>query len=213
VVGQGGVLRDVGVENGSVSTSLRGSGILAGVNQGVIAYAHTSGRAAEFAQDDTTFGGLVGVNEGTVERSSSSATISGSGANGGLVGYNRGTISQSYATGTVSPVYSTGFGGGLTGVNDGSISQSFATGAVQTRLMPTHGVTAFGSGTLAPDVYWNTETTGQAASGGALPAANGLSTAQMSNQASFAGYDFGPNGAWLMPAGATHPVLRQAVSQ
>ena len=35
----------------------------------------------------------------------------------------------------------------------------------------------------------------------------------MSNQASFAGYDFGPNGAWLMPAGATHPVLRQAVSQ
>ncbi|KAA0086050.1 hypothetical protein C0Z19_18420 [Trinickia soli] len=33
------------------------------------------------------------------------------------------------------------------------------------------------------------------------------STAQMSDPSSFAGYDFGPNGVWAMPAGATHPVL------
>ncbi|HZZ10057.1 MAG TPA: filamentous hemagglutinin N-terminal domain-containing protein [Paraburkholderia sp.] len=213
VVGQAGVLRDVGVENGSVSTSLLGSGLLAGINQGVIAYANSSGVAAETTQEGTTFGGLVGRNEGTVERSSSSASISGSAANGGLVGYNLGSITQSYATGSVSPVYSTGFGGGLAGINDGTISQSFATGAVQTRLMPTHGVIAFGSGTLASDVYWNTETTGQAASGGSLPAANGLTTAQMSNPASFAGYDFGPNGVWRLPAGASHPVLREPAAQ
>jgi hypothetical protein len=124
------------------------------------------------------------------------------------VGYNLGSITQSYATGNVSPTYSTGFGGGLAGINDGTISQSFATGAVQTRLMATHGVIAFGSGTLAPDDYWNTETTGQALSGGALPLSNGLTTAQMSEPASFAGYDLGPNGVWAMPTGATHPVLR-----
>lgn len=29
----------------------------------------------------------------------------------------------------------------------------------------------------------------------------------MSDPSSFAGYDFGPNGVWAMPAGATHPVL------
>jgi filamentous hemagglutinin family protein len=213
VVGHGGVLRDVGIENGSVSTSLRGSGILAGVNQGVIAYAHTTGLAAEPTQESTTFGGLVGENDGTVERSWSSATISGSAANGGLVGHNVGTISQSYATGAVNPVYSTGFGGGLVGINDGTVSQSFATGRVQTRLMPTHGVVAFGSGTLAPDVYWDAQTTGQASSGASLPPSNGLSTAQMSNPASFTGYDFGPNGVWIMPAGATHPVLRQPAGQ
>ncbi|OLL28223.1 filamentous hemagglutinin [Burkholderia sp. SRS-W-2-2016] len=214
VVGQGGVLRDVGVENGSVRESSQGSGILAGVNQGVIANAHTSGRAGEIYQDGTTFGGLVGENDGTIERSWSSATVSGSSANGGLVGYNRGSISQSYATGAVSPVFSTGFGGGLVGINDGTIGQSFATGAVQTRSMPTHGVIAFGAGSVAPDVYWNTETTGQPVSGSKdLPPANGLTTAQMSDQASFAGYDFGPNGAWLMPAGATHPVLRQAAGE
>jgi filamentous hemagglutinin family protein len=62
VVGQAGVLRDVGVENGSVSTSYLGSGILAGVNLGVIANAHSTGKATEVYQDGTTFGGLVGRN-------------------------------------------------------------------------------------------------------------------------------------------------------
>jgi len=208
VVGQSGVLRNVGVENSNVTESPFGSGILAGVNQGTIAYAHTTGHAGELTQEATTFGGLVGENDGLIERSWSSATVSGSSANGGLVGYNRGTITQSYATGAVNPSFSTGFGGGLVGENDGTISQSFATGAVQTRSMPTHGVIAFGSGTLAPDVYWNTETTGQASSGGNLPAANGLTTAQMSNPSSFVGYDFAPGGVWSMPDGATHPVLQ-----
>lgn len=208
VVGQAGVLRDVGIENGSVGTSFLGSGILAGLNEGLITAAHTTGLASEPTQEGTTFGGLVGRNEGAIERSWSSASVSGSDANGGLVGYNLGSITQSYATGSVSPTYSTGFGGGLAGINDGTISQSFATGAVQTRLMSTHGVIAFGSGTLAPDVYWNSETTGQALSGGTLPPSNGLTSAQMSDPASFAGYDMGPNGVWAMPAGATHPVLR-----
>jgi hypothetical protein len=27
------------------------------------------------------------------------------------------------------------------------------------------------------------------------------------------GYDFGPNGVWIMPAGATHPVLSQPAGQ
>ncbi|WP_260854004.1 beta strand repeat-containing protein [Paraburkholderia sp. BCC1886] len=208
VVGQAGVLRDVGVENGSVTTSYYGSGILAGVNLGLIANSYTTGVASENSQEGTTFGGLVGRNEGSIERSWSSASVSGSDANGGLVGYNLGSITQSYATGSVSPIYSTGYGGGLVGINDGSVSESFATGAVQTRSMPTHGVIGFGSGTLASNVYWNTETTGQAISGGTLPPTNGLTTAQMSNPASFVGYDFSPTGVWAMTSDATHPVLR-----
>ncbi|WOD14978.1 two-partner secretion domain-containing protein [Paraburkholderia kirstenboschensis] len=208
LVGQAGVLRDVGVEDSSVNTSHSGSGLLAGVNQGVIANAHSTGAASELFQNGTTFGGLVGRNEGSIERSWSSAAISGSDANGGLVGYNLGSIAQSYATGSVSPVFLTGYGGALVGINDGTVTQSFATGAVQTRSMPTHGVSAFGSGTLAQDVYWNKETTGQPASGGSLPPSNGLTTAQMSDPANFAGYDFGANGVWAMPSGATQPVLR-----
>jgi hypothetical protein len=45
--------------------------------------------------------------------------------------------------------------------------------------------------------------------GGTAPAAtNGLTTVQMSNQASFVSWSFAPSGAWAMPAGATYPVLR-----
>lgn len=45
--------------------------------------------------------------------------------------------------------------------------------------------------------------------GGTLPAANGLTTAQMSNPANFdSSWDFSSTGAWAMPVGATHPVLR-----
>lgn len=212
VVGSAGVLRDVGVVNGSVSTSHSGSGILAGLNQGLIANAYTTGVASEPYQDDTPLGGLVGRNEGTIERSWSSAKVSGSAANGGLVGENYGSITQSYATGSVSPTYSTGYGGGLVGYNEGSVTQSFATGAVQSGWMPTNGVIGFGSGTLGSDVYWNKQTTGQAASGGDLPATNGLTTAQMRVPASFAGYGFGSNGVWAMPSGATHPVLQWQVA-
>jgi hypothetical protein len=179
----------------------------------LIANTYTTGVASEATQDGTTFGGLVGRNEGIIGRSWSNASVAGSAANGGLVGHNLGSITQSYATGSVSPTYSTGFGGGLAGINDGTISQSFATGPVQTRLMPTHGVIAFGSGTLAQDVYWNTETTGQPLSGGTLPASNGLTTAQMANPASFAGYDFSTDAAvWALPAGATRPVLRWQIA-
>jgi hypothetical protein len=66
-------------------------------------------------------------------------------------------------------------------------------------------------GTIAPDVYWNKDTTTQAqgvAQGPQLPASNGLTTAQMSTPSSFVSYDFSPTGVWAMPAGATHPILR-----
>ncbi|MBB5468003.1 hypothetical protein OKW30_002507 [Paraburkholderia sp. Clong3] len=73
------------------------------------------------------------------------------------------------------------------------------------------GICAGCSGGLGSDVYWDVQSTGQASSGGNLPASNGLTTAQMSNPASFVGWDFGPNGVWVMPTGATHPVLRWQV--
>jgi hypothetical protein len=50
-----------------------------------------------------------------------------------------------------------------------------------------------------------------ASSGGNLPASNGLTTAEMSNPASFVGWDFGQEGVWVMPTGATHPVVRWQV--
>jgi hypothetical protein len=46
-----------------------------------------------------------------------------------------------------------------------------------------------------------------------IPAANELTTGQMSTPASFVSYDFSSTGVWAMPAGATHPALRWQLAQ
>jgi filamentous hemagglutinin family protein len=215
VIGPAGVVRDVGVLTSKVGISSRGSGILAGDNQGTIVNSYTTGSVFDAFQDGNTFGGLVGKNEGLIARSWSSASVSGDDLNGGLVGYNTGTITQSYATGDVTPQYSTGSGGGLVGLNEGTISQSFATGKVGFGAQGSAGFAYLNNGTIAPDSYWNTETTTQTQgvrAGAQLPASNGLTTAQMSTAASFVSYDFSPTGVWALPAGATHPVLRWQVA-
>jgi filamentous hemagglutinin family protein len=215
VIGAAGVVRDVGVVTSKVGISYGGSGLLAGDNQGTIVNSFTTGSVFDTYQDGNTFGGLVGKNEGLIARSWSSASVSGDDINGGLVGYNTGTIAQSYATGDVTPQYSTGSGGGFVGFNEGTISQSFATGKVGFGYQGSAGFAFLNNGTIAPDSYWNTETTTQTQGvryGTLMPASNGLTTAQMSTAASFVSYDFSPSGVWALPAGATHPVLRWQVA-
>nr|WP_235527599.1 filamentous hemagglutinin N-terminal domain-containing protein [Burkholderia sp. Leaf177] len=215
VIGPTGVVRDIGVVTSKAGISLRGSGLLAGDNQGTIVNAYSTGSVFDPSQDGNTFGGLVGTNEGLIARSWSSASVSGDAINGGLVGYNTGTITQSYATGNVTPQYSTGSGGGFVGFNEGTISQSFATGKVGFGSQGSAGFAFVNNGTISPDSYWNIETTTQTQgvrAGTQLPASNGLTTAQMSTETSFVSYDFSPTGVWALPAGATHPVLRWQVA-
>ncbi len=166
-------------------------------------------------------GGLVGLNEGTILQSYATGEASAGyhGVAGALAGFNAGTISQSYATGTSYGNLSTG---GLVYSNSGTIEQSFAAGLVQGYCCPPPDtVTSFGgiaafnqpdpNAGIATNVYWDKQTTTRSVSAGTgpqLPASNGLTTAQMSDPASFVGWDFGPTGAWVMPAGASHPVLR-----
>lgn len=98
--------------------------------------------------------------------------------------------------------------------NAGTITQSFASGPVVSTSPYAGGICSSDlcDGVLGKDVYWNAQTTGQLTSGGNLPASNGLTTAQMSNPASFIGWDFGPHGTWVMLPGATHPVLAWQVA-
>lgn len=235
-------------------------GLLAGINEGTIVRADTSGSlyfigGMSYA---STVGGLVGQNRGTIYRSSSSASVYSEGDNGGLVGDNAAgaTIAQSFATGEVDSEAHSGGGGGLVGSNEGTVAQSYATGNVtfnpdycgpnaaqscsagaaglvgynsgtitqsfatglvtepnppdNPNLIPAPGIASSNTGTIGNDVYWNKDTTGASigvSTGTPVPAANGLTTAQMSDPSSFVGYDFGPGGVWAMPAGATHPVL------
>ena len=142
----------------------------------------------------------------------------------GLVLQNTGAINQSYSTGRVIAngcidPSNCGAGAALVYSNAGKIDQSFATGLVTAGVIdpPTgpqvqsSGITARNTGSIGTNVYWNKQTTATAigvASGSPISASNGLTTAQMSDPANFAGWDFSSTGAWAMPAGVDHPVLR-----
>lgn len=223
-------------------------GLLAANNYGTIARVGTTGTIENAGWYDlSTAGGIVGVNHGKIERSSSSVDLSGGGTFGGLVGENDGVITQSFAGGSVETTdgvagssQSWGVPGGLVGVNNGTISQSYATGAVSINCeypcsagalvninrgtitqsfatgavlgaLETGGIAAENDGVIGSDVYWNKNTTHMTAGVGAgipVSASNGLTTAQMSNPASFSGWNFGSTGAWEMPADEPFPFLR-----
>ncbi|HYS66462.1 MAG TPA: filamentous hemagglutinin N-terminal domain-containing protein [Paraburkholderia sp.] len=215
----------VGVVDGA--SYLAAAGGLAGMNHGTIT--RSSSSAAVGSEGDP--GGLVGINyeTGVIRQSYASGDVAAvvhTGGGGGLVSSNAGHITQSYATGSVtfSPNYCgfsetacTSGGGALVRSNTGTIDQSFGTGQVIQMFGPAGGPPPAGiandnGGTVANDVFWNTQTTGATAgviTGTPVPLTQGLTTAQMSLTSSFGPtYDFGPNGVWAMPSGATHPVLR-----
>ncbi|WP_254604727.1 two-partner secretion domain-containing protein [Paraburkholderia phenoliruptrix] len=238
-IGTTGVVRNLGVVNASAAIFPRMTGgLVAVINAGLITNTYSSGEVSLVrGTEGVLAGGLVGQNDGLIERSSSSATVHpAAGTGGGLVGVNNGSIVQSFASGMVSGG-SRSVAGGLVGRNSGAITQSYATGiagggmnrgglaadnsgtiqesfsTTEIPPLPTFyphgGVVGTNSGSVASNVFWDTQTSGTLDGGPGVSAANGLTTAQMSTPASFGPtWDFSPTGIWAMPAGATHPVLR-----
>ena len=117
-LGSGGIIKNLGVVNASVTISGNASsaGAIIGIlSAGALLYSsYASGGTVTAAADSTTTGGLVGGNTGGAIRASYSTnavTISGTQDNndlGGLAGYSRGTIVASYAAGAVSGTGGTG---------------------------------------------------------------------------------------------------------
>ena len=176
-------------------------GILAGTNAGIVSQCYAAGAVAgtspEFA------GGLIGCNEALGSVSQCYAVVivgnpdRGLGyAAGGLVGENLGDIAQCYATGLVAGDYA----GGLVGCNnEGTISQCYADAAV-TGGEVSQGLVAEDWGDVT-SCYWNAEASGL----GESTVGVGLTTAQMKQQASFAGWDFAST--WGIVEGASYPYL------
>jgi filamentous hemagglutinin family protein len=232
VIGASGVVRNISVVDANVSGGYIDVGILAGLNQGLITNASVSGHST--ATLGNSAGGIVDDNEGVIERSSSSASVYAAFVGGAFVAANGGSIVQSFATGDVS-----GTNGSTTGAfvytNNGTITQSYSTGSAASAQVGGLAVYNFGTigesftsaaigpnaagaiayqnaGTIDNNVFWDTQRTGAANgvyTGTSVPAANGLTTAQMSTSSSFGPtWDFNSDGVWAMPAGGTHPVLR-----
>ncbi|MBI5103224.1 MAG: Ig-like domain-containing protein, partial [Nitrospirae bacterium] len=123
----GAAIRNVGLENGSVSGNLDFVGGLAGYNySGAITNSYNTGSVSGV----TFVGGLAGLNRngGTITDSYSTGSVTGSQSVGGLVGQNwLGAITNSYNTGNV---IGDDYVGGLVGDSEGAISNSYNTGAV-----------------------------------------------------------------------------------
>lgn len=186
VVGEGAVVRDFGLTNGSATASQGALGMIAGRNDGLIIDVDTYGAVrggttatggvvginrgvmAKTRSDFTTVsggaatGGTVGINEGIVTRVAGGGGVaSAHGPAGGVAGENRGHIEQSYYGDQLeAPTVSAGGPvGGLVGSNSGSISQSVTKALTSTTLSgaPLGGVAGVNVGLIAPDVFWGKE--------------------------------------------------------
>jgi hypothetical protein len=196
-------LRNVGLVGGSIVGSSY-TGALVGRDDGAIRNSYTtasvSGGSAAYV------GGMVGLfrSGGTISDSYAGGSVSGGVYIGGLVGLvNSGAaITNSYATGTVTGSSS----GGLAGLNQGAISHSYATGSI---VGSGGGGLVGNSGGSITDSVWNTTTSGKSASSGG---GTGLTTAQMTQASSFAGWDLasasGSAAVWRIYEGSTAPLLR-----
>ncbi len=140
-IGKTGVVRNVGLTNSNTDPSAPPYGnfrcpaggcvvgIIAGDNKGVLANVYSSGGMTDNSPAfSAMFGGLVGQNEGLIERSWSNASSGDSLVNGGLAAINSGTIMQSYSSGGMWANGTNTIAGGLVGINRGTITQSYTSG-------------------------------------------------------------------------------------
>jgi len=175
--GEGGVIKDVGLVNVTV-TGYYYIGGLVGYNNGIVTNSYTTGNVSGIVG---MVGGLVGKNTDTVGNSYSIASVSGVVNAGSLVGDNwGGTVSKSYATGNVIGYSCVG---GLVAYNNkGTVSDSYSTGSV-TGHEEVGGLVGRGEEDTVTSSFWDTETSGQSTSDGGT----GKTTAEMKDIDTFSG--------------------------
>ncbi len=209
VVGQDQTGGLVGRQNGGNVTSCMASGSVTGRNYigGLDGYASSnaaiSGSGAAATVQGTAYaGGLVGY--------STASSISCSFANGsvsvtsnyagGLVAYSgsSSSLTNCYAAGSVASP--SGYAGGLVAYNvsPSTVTKAYSCGNVTGAGSYIGGLIGRNTGTVNQS-YWDTVTSGQAASAGGTP----KTTAQMKQQATFANWDF--NTIWETEEGVTYP--------
>jgi len=202
-VESGGVIRDIGVVNASV-TGNEYVGGLAGQNVGILSHCHFTGNVTgvhavgglagyNYALASNSYstgnvtgteggvGGLVGSNEGNVRTCYSTSSVTGNSAVGGLVGADwYGGVATSYSTGNVVGVELVG---GLIGIIQGStVTDSYSTGSV-TGEEDVGGLLGYRWETIVSYSFWDMDTSGQTTSAGG----SGRTTAQMQDIATFSG--------------------------
>ena len=124
-LGNGSVVKNVGLTNASVSGSDYVGGLV-GQNWGTVSNSYTTGTVS----GGNYIGGLTGWNRGEIDSAYTTAEVYGNALVGGLAGASDGTVKKSYSTGSVSGVYEVG---GLVGQNEGTVRNSYSLGDVNAR--------------------------------------------------------------------------------
>lgn len=221
--------------NGSITNSYTTGNVSGSSAVGGLIGKNSSQVHSSYATGDTSggnsIGGLVGSNfGGAITGSYATGSAKGNMAIGGLVGSNQAdvgsygsdaSISNSYATGSVTGTGTTpGQLGGLVGSNNGTavdqyksyIRNSYATGSMSGTNFLTGGLVGNNDWSGISDCYWNKDVYSTGIAGSVSQGATGLTTAQMKQLSSFAGWniaDTGESGAiWRIYDGMTPPLLR-----
>jgi hypothetical protein len=206
MISEGATVRNLGLDNLSVSGNGELVGGLAGFNGGVVDSVYVNGSVSS-ARPTTELGGLVGRNYGHISNVYTSGTVQ-SGATtgtyvhvGGLVGINNANISQAYSTSLVQTGIARNTAGALVGTNNGMINNSVAasTDAAGNPL---------GSVTNSRLVGVNN----MMVNGGGMKTA-----AQLSQQSTFADWSIdnrgGTGATWRIYEGYSTPLLRAFLKQ
>ena len=141
---------------------------------------HNVGLVGSSILGNTSVGGLVGDNKGSITNAYSTGTFSDSlgGSVGGLVGWNEysGTITLSYSSGAVNGGGSGSYNGGLVGQNDGTITKAYSTATVSSPGNANNdlngGLVGYNNGSIS-NVYSTGAVTYGGGKNGGLVGANG----------------------------------------
>ncbi len=207
-----GTVRNLTLINGVYNATSNCGGLASSTGSGAIienCYVECS-----IVSTATHQGGLVAINNGTIERCGADASITEGNESsiysnaGCLVGQNRGTITDCYATGVID---GQSYVGGFAGFNNSVIERCYCSANIVTTSGYSYVYGFVGennSGTLV-DCFWDTDTAAPLTVG-ANPdtGLTGLDTAGMQTQASFVNWDFvgGGDDVWTMPASGM-PIL------
>lgn len=194
--------------------------------------------ATSYTTEGYTGGLAGAIYGGTVNYSSAAVDIRGSSFTGGLAGLvsSNSLVRNSYAAGSVSArnragglvgrltgstltncysqvaVSGNDYVGGLVGepaqcfgCPSPTVNSSYSAGAVSGSTSNVGGFSGTSSGYAGSDNYWDVDTSGQS---GAQDMASGRTTAQMQQQATYAGWSFGAGGNWQIIEGSRYPHLQ-----
>lgn len=205
----GGEVRNLGIEGGSVRGNVAVGGLVGANVYGTITNCYSTASVGG-GDNSGLLGGLIGFSyAGSVSNCYSKGDVNGFEEVGGLVGDNFfGSISNCYSAGDVNGVW---YVGGLVGVNYDNVSNCYSTGDVS-------GLGFVGglmgrNADFVSNCFWDTYTQTHGVTKsigeniGTATNVAGLATAQMQTKSTFtdAGWDF--VNIWDICEGTNYPVL------